>query len=170
MDFLSIYTCAGFGAIILLYLIGVTVDVFQSLYPVLRRRAMRYLRYRVIIRRHRFVGPLSFAHMMCALTATGIVAASNTIGISDSKSASSRAAQLCVIFAVPLFTATHSAITASMFKSNLRLVSIVHAGLGYACLLEAVLHASIGNPKLSLHTHNGLFGFIVSAAPGSVCA
>ncbi|OCT49043.1 hypothetical protein CLCR_04721 [Cladophialophora carrionii] len=173
MDFSEVYAIAigaVFGAALLLNGWPWISRCVRPLSPL----TSKYLVYRYVLHRHRFMGPWSLAGVLLQLIyVTGNILCialrmrHGQTRISTLSQAGQRAGTLSIINLIPLFAGLHLSALSDLLGVNLRTVRQIHRSAGVMASLLMVFHALVAlrsQPTFALNQAPNLFGVIALAA------
>lgn len=131
----------------------------------LRQWARQYLLYPHLIRRHRFVGPWSWAAVLLQLGFLTVNAFCVGFRASSVHDASRRAARLALLNLVPAYSSAHLSFFADICGISLHAVWVVHRSAGLMALPLLAFHVAATMAArifFSLRVAENMWGLVVS--------
>ena len=164
MDITQIYAFTA-GAIFGLVLMIRAASSFLRFFRPYSVLLVKHLLYPRVLRRHRFLGPWTRAHMFLHLLYLGVNIFCSTFEVSTVKELGNRTGTLSLINMIPAYFGYHLSFVSDMLGLSILNYRRMHASSGAMSVFLGLFHAvvnvaSVTNLKL-FSVSGQLFGFIV---------
>lgn len=129
------------------------------------RRASRYLIYRYLIGRHRFLGPWTFADVIIQLVYIGVNSFCLGFRFPSIATAGIRAGNLSLINLIPLFLGPHLSFLADLLGVSLRTFRHIHCSVGLISLGLVLFHSLViftSRTAFALRGTQNIYAVVVS--------
>ena len=140
MDITQLYAVAAGGLIALLGIIRLCLRTARFLRRWLSGLVLRRLIYPFLLRRHRFIGPWTRSGVLLHALYLVVIIFCSSFKIDSLSHASTRAATLSLINAVPLYFGIHMSFIADTLGISLQLYKRCHRTIAYVSTLLALFH------------------------------
>lgn len=137
---------------------------FKACFDFVHRLTLHYLLYPRLIRRHRFIGPWSWAAVLVQLWFVAVNAFCVGFRASSIHDVSRRAARLSLLNLVPAYSGAHLSFLADVFGISLRTFRVIHRSAGVMAFFLLAFHVAITmatRTPFPLHTAENMWGLIV---------
>lgn len=169
MEITQVYAIATGGIFTFLILVHFR-PYMQSFLKTTSLLVSQYLTYPQLIRRHRYLGPWSWADVLLQLFYITVNAFCVGFKVQDIQIAGLRAANLSLINIIPLFAGPHLNFLADILGVSLNTYRRVHRSVGimsFVLLLFHVLTVMASRNSFPLRVAENMWGVIVSLIPSS---